>query len=138
MAAAGVIAVLLPGTAFTLALPYARARAMVSKGVAVAVATDWNPGSTMSSSLPLAMTMAVTQMHLTPAEAWIAVTANAAAAVGQGEQAGRIQPGYRADLVLFDASDYRHIAYHYGHDHVRLVIARGAVAFDRKNASRCT
>jgi len=138
MAEAGVVAVLLPGTAFTLGLPYARARDMVSHGLAVAVATDWNPGSTMSSSLSLAMTMAVTQMKLTPAEAWIAVTANAASAVGQGAVAGRIQPGYRADLSLFDVPDYRHVAYHYGHDHVRLVIARGAVAYQRGDESRCT
>jgi imidazolonepropionase len=137
MAAAGVIAVLLPGTAFTLGLPFARARDMVSKRVAIAVATDWNPGSTMSSSPALAMTMAVTQMKLTPAEAWISVTANAASAVGQGDRAGRIQPGYRADLVLFDAPDYRHIAYHYGHDHVRLVVVRGVVAYDRTGPSSC-
>ena len=138
MAKAGVVAVLLPGTAFTLGLSYARARAMIDQGVAVAVATDWNPGSTMSSSLPLMMTMAITQMKLTPAEAWIAVTANAAAAIGEGARAGRIQPGYRADLALFDIPDYRHVAYHYGHDHVRLVVVRGAVAHERSDGSRCT
>jgi imidazolonepropionase len=138
MAAAGVVGVLLPGTAFTLGLPYADARGMIADGLAVAVATDWNPGSTMSSSLPLAMTMAVTQMRMTPAEAWMAVTANAASAIGRGERIGRIQPGYGADLTLFEASDHRHVAYHYGHDHVRLVVVGGAVAHDREGASGCT
>jgi len=137
MAAKGVVAVLLPGTAFTLGLPYAPARSMIEMGMAVAVATDWNPGSTMSSSIPLAMTMAVTQMKMTPAEAWMAVTANAAAAVGEGESAGRIQPGYRADFVLFDGGDYRHVPYHYGHDHARVVVCGGAVVHEAGQSSRC-
>ncbi|HET7904332.1 MAG TPA: imidazolonepropionase [Candidatus Eisenbacteria bacterium] len=137
MAAAGVVAVLLPGTAFTLGLPYAPARRMVERGAAVAVATDWNPGSTMSSSIALAMTMAVTQMKLTPAEAWMAATANAAAAIGAGDRIGRIQPGYRADMTLFDAGDHRHVAYHYGHDHVRLVVHSGRPVYERAEASSC-
>ena len=137
MAKAGVVGVLLPGTAFTLGLPYAPARRMIEMGLPVAVATDWNPGSTMSSSLALAMTMAVTQMKMTPAEAWMAVTANAAAAVGAGDRVGRIQPGYRADLALFDGGDYRHIPYHYGHDHVRVVVANGAVVHEAGPGSRC-
>jgi imidazolonepropionase len=137
MAAAGVVAVLLPGTAFTLGLPYARARAMVERGVAVAIATDWNPGSTMSSSMALTMTLAVTQMKLSPAEAWMAATANGAAASGQGGEVGRIQPGYRADLTLFDAPDYRHVAYHYGHDHARATVVDGAVTNEASGASRC-
>ncbi|MEK7349044.1 MAG: imidazolonepropionase [Candidatus Eisenbacteria bacterium] len=138
MADAGVVAVLLPGTAFTLGLPYAPARRMIEMGLPVAVATDWNPGSTMSSSLPLAMTMAITQMKMTPAEAWMAVTVNAAAAVGKNARIGRIQPGYQADLVLFEGGDYRHVPYHYGHDHVRLVVVRGAVVHEAGAGSRCT
>lgn len=138
MEAAGVVAVLLPGTAFTLGLPYAPARRMIEMGLPVAIATDWNPGSTMSSSLPLAMTMAVTQMKMTPAEAWMAVTANAAAAVGRSVRIGRIQPGYQADLVLFDGGDYRHIPYHYGHEHARFVVIRGEVAHEAGQGSHCT
>jgi imidazolonepropionase len=137
MAARGVVAVLLPGTAFTLGLPYAPARRMIEMGLPVAVATDWNPGSTMSSSIPLAMTMAVTQMKMTPAEAWMAVTANAAAGVGAGDRIGRIEPGYQADLVLFEGGDYRHIPYHYAHDHVRIVVKRGLVVHESSQASRC-
>ena len=137
MAEAGVVAVLLPGTAFTLGLPYAPARRMIELGLPVAVATDWNPGSTMSASLPLAMTMAVTQMKMTPAEAWMAVTANAAAAIGRNARIGRIQPGFQADLALFEGGDHRHIPYHYGHDHTRFVVVRGEVVFDAGPGSRC-
>ena len=137
MARAGVIAVLLPGTAFTLGLPYARARAMVERGLAVALATDFNPGSTMSSSMSLALTLAVTQMKLSPAEAWMAATANAASAIGEGARLGRIQPGFQADFCLFDASDYRHIPYHYGHDHLHAVVKRGRVVLEGVQAWTC-
>ena len=128
MVAAGVIGVLLPGTAFTLGLPYARARRMIERGLAIALATDFNPGSTMSSSMSMALTLAVTQMHLSPAEAWMAATANAACAVSEGADVGRIQPGFQADLCLFDAEDHRHIPYHYGHEHVHAVVTRGGLA----------
>jgi imidazolonepropionase len=138
MAQAGVIAVLLPGTAFTLGLPYARARAMVERGLAVALATDFNPGSTMSSSMSLALTLAVTQMKLSPAEAWMAATANAASAIGEGARLGRIQPGFQADFCLFDASDYRHIPYHYGHEHLHAVVKRGRVVLEGVQAWTCT
>jgi imidazolonepropionase len=137
MAKAGVVGVLLPGTALTLGLPYARARAMVALGLPIALATDFNPGSTMCSSMPLMLTLAVTQMRLTPAEAWMAATANAAAAVGEGARLGRIEPGKQADLCVFDAPDYRHIPYHYGGDHVRAVVKRGRLVHSRTGASTC-
>ena len=132
------MAVLLPGTAFTLGLPYARARVMVEMGVPVALATDFNPGSNMCSSMPLAMTLAVTQMKMTPGEAWMAATANAACAVAEGARLGRIQEGYAADLALFAAEDYRQIAYHYGEEHVRMVIKGGVLALDRTGSSSPT
>jgi imidazolonepropionase len=106
-------------------------------GLPVALATDFNPGSTMSSSMSMAMTLAVTQMKLTPAEAWMAATANAACAVGEGGRIGRLQAGFQADLVLFGATDYRHIAYHYAEEHVRSVVKKGALAWDRAEASGC-
>ncbi len=137
IAEAGVVAVLLPGTAFTLGLPYARARVMVEMGLPIALATDFNPGSTMSSSMSMAMTLAVTQMKLTPAEAWMAATANAACAIGEGGRLGRIQAGHQADLALFEPGDYRHVPYHYAEEHVRAVVKRGAVALDRGGASAC-
>jgi imidazolonepropionase len=137
MAEAGVVAVLLPGTAFTLGLPYARARVMVEMGVPVALATDFNPGSSMSSSMSLAMTLAVTQMKLSPAEAWMAATANAACAVGEGARLGRLHPGHDADLVVYDAPDYRHVAYHYGEEHALRVVKRGTLVVDRGESFRC-
>ncbi|HZE18521.1 MAG TPA: amidohydrolase family protein, partial [Candidatus Angelobacter sp.] len=137
MAEAGVVAVLLPGTAFTLGLPYANARVMVEMGLPVALATDFNPGSTMCSSMSMAMTLAVTQMKLTPAEAWMASTANAACAVAEGRRLGRIQAGHQADLALFETGDYRHIPYHYGEEHARVVVKRGIVVMDRGGASGC-
>lgn len=138
MAEAGTVAVLLPGTAFTLGLPYARARDMISMGLPVAVATDWNPGSTMSSSMPLAMTLAVTQMRVSPGEAWMAATANAAAAVGAADRLGRIALGFEADLCVFDTPDYRHISYHYGHDHTKAVVKGGRIAWERAGTSICS
>jgi len=136
MARAGVIGVLLPGTAFTLGLPYAPARRMIERGLPIALATDFNPGTTMSSSMSMAMTLAVTQMRLTPAEAWMMATANAACAVGEGRRLGRIQPGFEADLCLFDAADYRHIAYHYAHEHVHAVVKRGRLEWTGGQISR--
>jgi imidazolonepropionase len=137
MARAGVIAVLLPGTALTLGLPYARARDMIAMGVPVALATDFNPGSTFCSSMPLMLTLGVTQMRLTPAEAWMAATANAAEAVAEGRRLGRIAPGWQADFVLYDAPDYRHIPYHYGRNHVRATVKRGRVVHRRADPSIC-
>lgn len=137
MAAAGVIAVLLPGTALTLGLPYARARDMIAMGLPIALATDFNPGSTYSSSMPLMLTLAVTQMRLSPAEAWMAATANAAEAVGEGGRLGRIAAGRQADFSLYDAPDYRHIPYHYGRNHVRVAVKRGRVAHRRADTSTC-
>ncbi len=137
MAHAGVVAVLLPGTAFTLGLPYANARIMVEMGLPVALATDFNPGTTLCSSMSMAMTLAVTQMKLTPAEAWMASTANAACAVGEGGRLGRIQAGHQADLALFAGGDYRHVPYHYAEEHARIVVKRGAVAMDRGGDSGC-
>ena len=137
MARAGVIAVLLPGTPLTLGLPFAPARRMIERGVAVALATDFNPGTSMSSSMALTLTLAVTQMRLSPAEAWMAATANAAFAVGEGATVGRLQPGYQADLCLFDTDDHRHIPYHYSHDHVHAVVKRGRVVIDEGQHWSC-
>src|SRR5262249_15012651 len=114
---------------------YARARVMVEMGLPVALATDFNPGSNMSSSMPLCMTLAVTQMKMSPGEAWMAATANAACAVSEGGRIGRIQNGFQADLAIFRAEDYRQIAYHYGEEHVAAVVKRGALVLDRAGLS---
>jgi len=88
--------------------------------------------------MALAMTLAVTQMRLSPSEAWMAATANAAAAVGAADRIGRIAVGFEADLCLYDTHDSRHIAYHYGHEHARAVVKGGRVVWERGDSSICS
>jgi imidazolonepropionase len=112
---AGTIAVLLPATScFLGGARYAPARRMIEEGVAVALGTDFNPGSSTVSSMTLVMSLACTQLKLSPAEAWTAATANAAWACGEGGEAGTLEPGKRADLVVWDAKDEREVPYWMG------------------------
>lgn len=128
MAAAGVIATLLPGTAIFLGLKnHAPARRMVELGVPVAVATDFNPGSCYSEAMPLMLSLACTQLRLSPAEALVAATINAAHAVALGDRIGSLEVGKQADLVLWNADDYRMIPYHMGINLVKTVIKRGRI-----------
>jgi len=130
MAKAGVIAVLLPGTPFGLGLHhYADARAMIDAGLAVALGTDLNPGTCYCESMPFIMAFACRFMQMTPAEAIVASTVNAAYAIGRGADLGRLQPGFMADLIILDADDYRHLPYRFGTNLVRTVIKRGEVVF---------
>ena len=112
----GTIATLLPGVEFSTRQPYPDARALLDAGVRVAVASDCNPGSCFTSSLPLCVALAVREMGMTPAEAVHAVTATAAAALDEDgpRGTGRIVPGRRADLVLLDAPSHVHLAYRPG------------------------
>ncbi len=110
MAAAGTVAVLLPGTAFFLGLPYAPARRMIEIGVAPALATDYNPGSSPTWSMPAAISLACVGMKMLPAEAIAAATINAAWAIGMAEEVGSLEVGKAADLVVFDVADHREIA----------------------------
>jgi imidazolonepropionase len=112
LAASDVVGVLLPASALFLNRPMPPARALVDAGAAVALATDFNPGSAFCESLPLVCSLACTQLRLSPAEALAAVTVNAAHVLGRGDRVGRIAPGYDADLVLLDATDWRYLAYH--------------------------
>jgi len=107
------------------------ARALVDAGAAVALASDFNPGSAFCESLPLVMSLAATQLGLSPNEALAACTVNAAHVLGRAERLGRVAPGYAADLVLLDAPDWRHVAYHLGGPLVATVIKGGAVAVGR-------
>jgi imidazolonepropionase len=125
LAAGPVVAVLLPASALFLDRPMPPARALVDAGAAVALATDFNPGSAYCESLPLVCSLAVTQLRLSPAEALSACTVNAAYVLGRAERIGRLAPGYNADVVLLDAPDWRHLAYHLGGDVVHTVIERG-------------
>jgi imidazolonepropionase len=108
------VGVLLPASALFLDRPMPPARALVDAGAAVALATDFNPGSSFCESLPLCCSLAATQLHLGPAEALAACTVNAAHVLGRAETIGRLAPGYRADIVLLDAPDWRYLAYHLG------------------------
>jgi imidazolonepropionase len=131
MAEKGVVATLLPGTAFFLFLGrYAPARQMIRKGVTVALATDFNPGSCMTESLPLITTIACTQMRMTPAEAILGITLNAAKALGKENEIGSLEPGKQADLVVLDIPDYRHLSYHFGINPVWQVVKEGRIAWE--------
>ena len=128
MAQAGVIAVLLPGTAYFLHMQrYARARDMIAAGVPVALATDFNPGSCMTESMPLIMNMACAQMRMLPAEAITAATINAAWAIGEQDRIGTLEVGKQADLVVLDAPNHEHLCYHFGVNLVERVVKDGKV-----------
>lgn len=121
------IAVVLPGVSFFLRNPYAPARALIDAEIPVAIASDFNPGSCMAFSMPLMMTIACTQMSLTPEEAICAATLNGAAALGLSSILGSIEVGKQADIILYDIPDYRYLAYHFGTNLVATVIKKGTI-----------
>ena len=127
LAASDVVAVMLPVAALYLARPMPPGRALVDAGAAIALATDFNPGSAFCESLPVVWTLACTQLGLAPEEALAASTVNAAHVLGLHDR-GRIAVGLRADLVLIDAPDWRHLAYHLAGDVVHTVVREGRVA----------
>jgi imidazolonepropionase len=131
LAESDVTGVLLPASALFLARPMPPARALVDAGAAIALATDFNPGSAFCESLPLVCSLAATQLKLSPAEALAACTVNAAHVLGRGDTLGRLAPGYVADVTLLDAPDWRYLAYHLGGDIVAAVVKDGNVAFSR-------
>ena len=122
---------LLPVAALFLGRPMPPGRALVDAGAIVALATDFNPGSAFCESLPVVMSLACTQLGLSPAEALAACTVNAAHVLGRADRIGRLEPGYAADLVLLDAPDWRYLAYHLGGEHVAVVVKEGEVAWER-------
>jgi imidazolonepropionase len=125
LAASDVVGVLLPASALFLDRPMAPARALVDAGAAIALATDFNPGSSFCESLPIVCSLAATQLHLSPGEALTACTLNAAAVLGRADTVGRLAPGYAADVVLLDAPDWRYLAYHLGGPIVSDVVLAG-------------
>jgi len=128
LAASDVAGVLLPASALFLDRPMPPGRALVDAGAAVALATDFNPGSAFCESLPLVCSLAATKLHLSPAEALSACTVNAAHVLGRADRIGRLAPGYRADITLVDAHDWRYLAYHLGGRVVARTIVAGELA----------
>ena len=126
MAESRVIATLLPGTIFSLGMKsYARARDMIDTGVAVALATDYNPGSCNCDSMQFVITLACLQMKMTPAEAITAATINAAYALELGDKIGSIEVGKQADILVMDMPNYQFLPYHFGSNNVEMVIKKG-------------
>jgi imidazolonepropionase len=125
LAASGAIGVVIPTASFNLGgARYADARAMIDAGAALALTTDINPGSSPCPSLPLAMAIACRYQKLTPAEALVAATINAAHAIGVGERVGSLEAGKQADLLMLDCADYRHVAYQFGGNLVAKVVKK--------------
>jgi imidazolonepropionase len=122
LARSDVTAVMLPASALFLGRPMPPARALVDAGAAIALATDFNPGSAFCESLPLVCSLAATQLKLGPAEALAACTVNAAHVLGRADRKGRLAPGYDADVLLLDAPDWRYLAYHLGGQLVHSVV----------------
>jgi imidazolonepropionase len=121
------VAVLLPGTSFFLRSEWAPARELVNAGCAVALATDCNPGSSPTESMPMILALATLGMGLGVAEAVTASTLNAAAAIGRAHEIGSIEVGKRADLIVLRAPTYHHLVYHFGVNPVRHVVKNGRV-----------
>ena len=125
------VAVLLPGAALTCRCPWPPARALLDAGAQVALGTDFNPGSSLTSSLPLMMSLACMQMGMSCDEAWRAVTVEAAAALRR-DDIGRLAAGARADIAVFDVPDYRYVPYHYGDNHLKLLYKNGDLVVNRR------
>jgi imidazolonepropionase len=103
----------------------APARALIEAGAAVALATDFNPGTSPTVNFPLILTLGVSQLHMSAAEAMVAATVNGAAALGLADEVGQIAPGFSADLALFDCEDIRELPYWYGDRRCRGTWVRG-------------
>ncbi|HHT34910.1 MAG TPA: imidazolonepropionase [Bacteroidales bacterium] len=127
LAATGTVATLLPLTAFSLRESYARARTMIDSGCIVALATDLNPGSSFTASVPLLFALACIYMQLTPEEAVTAFTLNSAAALGRADRIGSIDVGKQGDLLLLQFPSYKFLPYHVGMNIVERVIKKGEV-----------
>ena len=131
MAASGTVAVLLPGTCFSLGhSQYAPARKMIDAGMAVALSTDCNPGSSFTESLPIIISLAGLNYKLTAAESISAVTVNAACAVDRGGKIGMLKTGLQADIAVWKMNDYRELPYHYGVNLIHKVIKRGKIVIN--------
>ncbi|MBI5210186.1 MAG: imidazolonepropionase [Elusimicrobia bacterium] len=132
LAASGAVATLLPGSNYFLAKPYPPGRRFIDMGAAVALATDFNPGSCPCWDMRMILSIATTQMKLTPAEALVAATVNGAYALDLGATHGVLRAGMAADLVCWEASDFRELPYYFGAPTVAWVMKAGKVAYSRE------
>ncbi len=142
---ANVQPVLLPGSVYVLGstllreatagqASYPRAREMIEAGLAIVLATDFNPGSSPTPSMPMVLSLACTQMKMSPAEAITAATINAAYSLNRGDKIGSLEPGKLANLAVFDCDDYRELAYWFGFSQAHSVYARGELVFTAKHS----
>lgn len=137
LAGSSTVAVLLPGTSFCLNLSeHAPARKMIDKGVAVALGSDFNPGSCHIFSLPLIWGLACLHLRMTPEEALTALTVNAAWAIARGDRIGQLRPGYQADLVVFDVGSLEEVPYNLGWNPVIVTFKRGRLVCDCRAIER--
>ena len=133
LAASSVVATLLPGCSFHLGLgSYPPARKLLDAGAVVALATDYNPGSSPTLSLPMIMSLACSQMRMSPAEAIAAVTINAAFSLRRHSRIGSIEVGKYADLAVFDVEEYREIPYYFGVNYCVMTMKRGEIIYSRE------
>ncbi len=132
MQQAGVVPVLLPGTTFFLGKTrYAPARKMLDAGMPVALATDFNPGSSMTQNMQLMLTIAGLYLKMSPAEALTGATLHAARAIARQDSVGSLDVGKKADIALMDVPNYRFLPYHYGINHLKMTIRHGKVVYKR-------
>lgn len=128
---------LLPGCCFHLGLAhYGPARKLIEAGAIVAIATDFNPGTSPTLSMPMILSLACTQMRMTPAEVIAAATINTAYSLGRHDCIGSLEVGKFADLAAFDVDDYREIPYYFGVNHCSLTMKRGQIIYARERSSR--
>ena len=128
LAQSNTIATLLPGSVFHLGLrTYAPARALIDAGAAVALATDFNPGTSPTYSMQMILSLACTEMRMSPAEAITAATVNGAHALRCADRVGSLEPGKQADLLILNAEDYRELPYYFGTNNVHLTMKRGVI-----------
>jgi imidazolonepropionase len=132
LASSNVVATLLPGANFHLGLKqYPPARKLIAAGAAVALATDFNPGTSPTLNMQFIMSLACTQMRMTPAEAIAASTINGACALGRAECVGSLEAGKRADLIVMEVDDYREIPYYFAVNHCVTTVKRGGIVYSR-------
>ncbi|MFZ3247029.1 MAG: amidohydrolase family protein, partial [Candidatus Acidiferrales bacterium] len=132
LARSDVTCTMLPGCCFHLGLAhYGPARRLIDAGAIVALATDFNPGTSPTLSMPMILSLACTQMRMTPAEAIAAATINAAYSLHRHDRIGSLEVGKFADLAVFDVADYREIPYYFGVNHCAMTLKRGRIVYSR-------